>query len=304
MKSTYDTVFGQIFNIQRFCITDGDGIRTTVFLKGCPLHCKWCHNPESNSFAPQLLFKASRCTACGACVKECTHGVHFLKDGLHGVHFDRCTCCGDCIKVCCYDAIEICGKKMSVEDVFQEIIIDRPYFGSTGGVTISGGEPLAQPDFLYYLLLKLKEEGISTYIETSGYAPRSTLERISHLVDCFLFDWKLTNPEQHRIYVGVENSLIENNLKWLSEQKNKIILRCPIIPGVNDTDDHFSGIARLYRDLPSISHVEIMAYHTLGEGKKEQIGRADSFLSIVPTNEAKQAWLKALTDLGCNARIG
>lgn len=298
---------GVIFNIQRFCITDGDGIRTTVFLKGCPLRCKWCHNPESHRVTPQILFKSSRCVGCGACLSVCKSKVHYFEDGIHKLYFDRCTLCGDCTKICCYDALEICGQQVTPEEVYEQIIPDLPYFSETakmGGVTISGGEPLAQPVFLLKLLRLLKQHDLSVYLETSGYSDKPNLEKITPYVDCFLYDWKLTDRELHKQYTGVSNKQIEANLRFLDSIGKEIILRCPIIPGVNDNRMHFEGIAKLDRELHMIKRVELMAYHTMGEGKKEQIGRYDFFRCTPPNKEEKEAWLSMLHSMGCNAILG
>lgn len=296
--------FGTIFNVQRFCITDGDGIRTTVFFKGCPLRCRWCHNPESQESGPQLLFKSSRCVGCGACANACKNSVHLFKNGLHGVSFDNCKICGECMKVCCYDALEICGRRVSPEEVFAEIRPDIPYYSDKGGVTVSGGEPFAQPAFLLELLRLLKANNISVYLETCGYVRPEVLKETVPFVDCFLYDWKLTNSRLHKEYTGVDNTLIEENLRLINSMGKKLVLRCPIILGVNDTEEHFQGIARLDKELDMIDHVELMAYHSMGEGKKEQIGRDDFFTREAPGKDEKESWLDALHALGCSAILG
>lgn len=295
---------GVIFNIQRFCITDGDGIRTTVFLKGCPLHCSWCHNPESQLCAPQLMYKPARCAGCMACADVCENGVHHFENGIHCVDFTHCSRCGCCIEVCCYDALEICGSTQAAGTVMESVCKDKPFFGSRGGMTISGGEPLMQPDFVEALLQLAAEESVSTYIETSGFASLEVLARIAPLTDCFLFDWKLTDPALHKTYIGVDNKLIERNLRWLASQNKRIVLRCPIIPGINDCPDHFAGIAQLAAELDAIDHVELMAYHAMGESKKEQLGRADNFRVEIPEQAQKESWLSQLRALGCDARLG
>lgn len=171
-------------------------------------------------------------------------------------------------------------------------------------MTVSGGEPLMQPEFLEALLRLAAEAGIRSYIETSGFANADVLARISPLTDCFLFDWKLTDPALHKTYIGVDNSLILHNLRYLAGQHKRIVLRCPIIPGVNDCTAHFEGIARLASSLDAIDHVELMAYHTMGESKKGQLGRADSFRAEIPEQEQKQQWLSQLRALGCDASLG
>ena len=192
---------------------------------------------------------------------------------------------------------------MTAEEILDQYEQARPFY-KKGGITVSGGEPLMQPEFLEALLRLAAEAGIRSYIETSGFANADVLARISPLTDCFLFDWKLTDPALHKTYIGVDNSLILHNLRYLAGQHKRIVLRCPIIPGVNDCTAHFEGIARLASSLDAIDHVELMAYHTMGESKKGQLGRADSFRAEIPEQEQKQQWLSQLRALGCDARLG
>ena len=244
---------GTIFNIQRFCVNDGPGIRTTVFLKGCPLSCVWCHNPESQRFEPEILFYKDKCTGCGRCVGITAADKNF---------------------VCFNGAKEICGKTVSADEVTAEVLKDKPFYeNSGGGVTLSGGEPLAQYDFSLELLKKAKENGIHTAVETCGYAERSKILEIAKYIDLFLFDYKETDPELHKEYTGFDNKIILENLKALSDAGSKIILRCPIIPGFNDRAEHFKGISETADKFGGIEHIEIEPFHPLGESKYSALNR-------------------------------
>lgn len=244
---------GTIFNIQRFCVNDGPGIRTTVFLKGCPLSCVWCHNPESQRFEPEILFYKDKCTGCGRC---------------------KCVTAADRDFVCFNGAKEICGKTVSADEVTAEVLKDKPFYeNSGGGVTLSGGEPLAQYDFSLELLKKAKENGIHTAVETCGYEEKSKILEIAKYVDLFLFDCKETDPELHKEYTGFDNKIILENLKALSDAGSKIILRCPIIPGFNDRAEHFKGISEIADKFSGIEHIEIEPFHPLGESKYSALNR-------------------------------
>lgn len=264
---------GTIFNIQRFCVNDGPGIRTTVFLKGCPLSCVWCHNPESQRFEPEILFYKDKCTGCGRC---------------------KCVTAADRDFVCFNGAKEICGKTVSADEVTAEVLKDKPFYeNSGGGVTLSGGEPLAQYDFSLELLKKAKENGIHTAIETCGYAEKSKILEIAKYVDLFLFDCKETDQELHKKYTGVDNKIILDNLKALSDAGSKIILRCPIIPGFNDRAEHFKGISEIAGKLSGIEHIEIEPFHPLGKGKYSALSR--KYADIQPPDaETVDNWIEQI----------
>ena len=269
------SVKGTVFNIQRFCVNDGPGIRTTVFLKGCPLSCVWCHNPESQRFEPEILFYKDKCTGCGRC---------------------KCVTAADRDFVCFNGAKEICGKTVSANEVTAEVLKDKPFYeNSGGGVTLSGGEPLAQYDFSLELLKKAKENGIHTAIETCGYAEKSKILEIAKYVDLFLFDCKETDPELHKKYTGVDNKIILDNLKALSNAGSKIILRCPIIPGFNDRAEHFKGISETAEKFIGIEHIEIEPFHPLGESKYSALGRGVADIPV-PSGKTVDKWIK---QIGC-----
>ena len=214
---------GSIFNIQHFSVNDGPGIRTVVFFKGCPLDCRWCHNPESKSVKKELSFLKDKCIMCGKCIKVCVQNVHSFDGNLHIINRDRCVFCKSCVDICVTSALEIFGKEYTVEDVMMEIEKDDIFFGDDGGVTFSGGEPFMQFDFLYELLKSCKQKGYSTCIETSGSTKTENILKAAEYTDYFLFDCKETNAENHKIYTGADNKLILKNLEALSEVKSAVI---------------------------------------------------------------------------------
>lgn len=302
-----EEIKGILFDIQRFSVNDGPGIRTNLFFKGCPLRCRWCHNPESYLPGKQLSFLPSACTGCMACVLACPRGVNQVvrKDGRDylAVDYDRCSACGECMKVCCYDARSIIGKTYTVSELKQQILVDREYYrvkdgeGRSGGVTLTGGEPMSQFPFVERLLDEL--EGIHVCMETSGYAPTEQFARLLGKVDLFLFDCKATDPEKHRALCGADNRLILKNLQFLCENGAEIILRLPLIAGLNDDDEHFKAVAKLINGYPNIRRGEIMAYHNLGISKAGQIGMAGELWEQENTTEKqKQEWLARFKRLG------
>lgn len=267
-----------IFDIERNSYVDGPGIRTTVFLKGCPLSCVWCHNPESQSFEKQIMFYKSKCIGCGKCREVCPNNLK------------SCDFCGRCELYCPADARKICGKEYTIDEVLKEIVKDKPFYeNSGGGVTLSGGEPLAQYDFSLELLKKAKENGIHTAIETCGYAEKSKILEIAKYVDLFLFDCKETDQELHKKYTGVDNKIILDNLKALSDAGSKIILRCPIIPGFNDRAEHFKGISEIAGKLSGIEHIEVEPFHPHGESKYSALGRKYANIKT-PDTETVRRW--------------
>ena len=273
-----------IFNIQHFSIQDGPGIRTTLFFKGCPLNCIWCHNPEGKSPRPVLSFLSDKCRLCGRCVDLCPSKAHKIENGLHNIDRKRCTACGKCAARCSFGALEIFGKSYTVDEILAEVKKDSGFYGNDGGVTISGGEPFLQYEALIEVLKALKEKGYNICIETSGYTAEDRIKEVAKYVDIFLYDFKHTNPEKHLEFIGVSQDKILDNLYALDEVKANVILRCPIIPEINDYDEHFVGIAELANAHKCIDRVELMPYHPLGISKSLNIGeeceyKNDKFLS-------------------------
>ena len=287
---------GVVFDIQRCCYHDGPGIRTVVFLKGCQLRCAWCHNPESLRREPQLRFLAHKCVSCEKCSEKCGSNVHSFENGVHKVDFSRCTACGACAEGCITGALEILGKEMTAREVMETVLRDKAYYeASGGGLTVSGGEPTFQPEFLLELLTLAKEAGIHTCLETNGYIPQKIMEPLTDLVDLFLLDYKITDPSALQSYTGASGNLWNCTLETLQRAGKAVILRLPVIPGVNDTEDHFREAARLKQTHGCIREIQIMAYHSIGADKWEQLGYAYSFSGLPSaTAEQKKLWEEQL----------
>ena len=290
---------GMVLDIQRASLHDGPGIRTAVFLKGCPLHCQWCHNPESQDCGPVLSLNTDRCTRCGRCVVVCENCVHEIMETGHEVDRSRCVACGRCVAYCPSQAIEIKGRQMSVEQVMNEVAADIPYYQSGGGMTLTGGEPLLQFDFALALAQAARERGIHVVIETSGFAPQDRLATIAPWVDLFLFDYKATDPLTHERLTGVKNELILHNLDYLCRTGARVLLRCPLVSGVNDDDAHLQAIAGLSRRYPSLAGIEIMPYHPMGNEKARRIGMQVAMDLPRAEPATVDQWLNAIETHGC-----
>jgi len=264
---------GVIFAIKRYALHDGPDLRVTVFLKGCPLTCQWCHNPEGITAAPTMHTVPGKCVGCGECVEACPQGA--LSPGPQGMRRDQetCTVCGVCAEVCPALAHEAVGRKWTVPEVMAEIEKETPFFAGTGGgVTFSGGEPLAQPDFLEALLMACKGLDLHRAVDTSGFASATTISRVALNTDLFLFDIKHMDPAAHRRLTGVDNALILSNLRLLAQSGAQVALRLPLIPGLNDDEENIRRTGILAASLPGIRSIDVLPYHASARGKYAKLG--------------------------------
>ena len=274
---------GLIFDIRKFSLHDGPGIRTTVFFKGCPLSCWWCHNPESQSAAQELMLWDSRCTGCGNCLSACPMAAIDRLDNRIVTNRQTCIVCASCMDACVSDARQVIGVKMTVEAVMREVERERPFYEeSGGGVTFSGGEPLAQRAFLAALLRRSKELDVHTAVDTSGYTPWKFLDGLRGDVDVFLYDLKVMDETRHREMTGVGNSLILSNLRKLSELGHRIIVRMPVIPGVNDDSDNLTQLAEFTASLPNLERIDLLPFHPSASGKYERLDKVNHLPDVLP----------------------
>jgi len=277
-----------VFDLKRFSVHDGPGLRTTVFFKGCPLNCWWCHNPEGQAENPELVLRPDRCIGCGACVDACANDAIVRQEGAIVTRREWCTACGACVDVCYPDARVIVGKRMTVDQVMEEIERDVPFYDqSDGGVTISGGEPLAQPEFLNEILRACKQRGLHTALDTCGFAPWADLDGLRSGVDLFLYDLKLMDAERHRECAGVTNEPILDNLQRLSARGHRIVLRVPVIPGVNDDNGNLQQIGHFAAQLPSLERVDLLPYHRIGHDKYRGLGKACTMPDTLPPSDGR-----------------
>lgn len=294
-----------IFNIQKFSVHDGPGIRTTVFFKGCPLKCIWCHNPESQNAIQEILYDKNKCTFCGNCIKECKNNAIEIINNKLITNMDKCSFTGDCIICCINSARQIAGKEYTVEDVMKEALKDSVFYkNSKGGVTLSGGEPLIQVDFVEDLLIRLKKENIHTAVDTCGAVNFETLERVSKYTDLFLYDLKSMDDNKHILYTGVSNKNIIDNLIKLTQIHNNINLRLPLIEGFNADENHIIEILELIKNT-NIKKINLLPYHDIAIHKYEKLGRSyDSYKMKKPTDEKLKRFKEMFEKEGFIVKIG
>ena len=299
-------VSGIIFNIQKFSVHDGPGIRTTVFMKGCPLRCRWCSNAESINPIPEPGIIAERCTGCGDCVNTCPENAIAINDWKVSIDRSVCTACEQCVPSCPEEAITIYGKTVTVDKVFKEVLKDRSFYsGSNGGVTISGGEPLRQPEFVIELFRKCKQEGIGTCLDTCGYASGEVLRNALKYTDNVLFDLKHMDIDRHREFTGVDNERIKKNAEIVYKSKADILFRIPLIDGVNSDEDNIRKTAEFIKSLGEGNKVELLPYHRLGVGKYKMLGRDYSGKDFeTPDEETIEKWKNIFIHHGIQCDVG
>ena len=273
-----------ITDIQRFSLSDGNGIRTTVFFKGCNMNCSWCHNPETISFERELMFYETKCIGCGKCFEVCA--AHKMVNDKHIIDKALCTNCGKCADICYAQALVMCGKEMTVEEIMKEIRQDIPYYNSSkGGVTLSGGEVLCHKDFALELIEACKKEGISTAVETNLNFPFESIKELLGSVDLIMCDLKIFDDEEHKKHTGVSNSNIKANLKMIDSLGVDIIVRTPLIPGVTDSAENISAIADFIKTLSNLRRYELLNFNPLGEGKYKALEKENTFEKCRPFDE-------------------
>jgi pyruvate formate lyase activating enzyme len=296
---------GMIFDIKKYATDDGPGIRTTVFFKGCPLRCWWCHNPEGQTPTPELMYRRQKCNRCGECAKVCPRGAITHVTKQISINRKGCNLCGECSQKCPTNALTIIGKETNVEEVMKEIDKDMVFYEeSNGGMTVSGGEPLTQIDFLNVLLEKCKERNIHTAVDTCGYAPKEAFHKVSDKVDLFLFDIKLMDSKKHMKYTSVSNKLILENFTRLAENGNDLLVRFPIIPKINDDEDNVTKTAEFILSH-GIGNLSLLPYHRAGIEKYKSLGKAYKMKETVsPSDEKMRAIKERFEALGLRVRIG
>lgn len=292
----------KVIEIKRFAVHDGDGIRTTVFLKGCPLKCVWCHNPESIDFHSQLAFYKNKCVSCGLCVPACPVEAHAIVDGQHLFDRTRCITCGKCENACLNGALALQGKEMMADEIVPILLQDKDFYdASNGGVTLSGGECLMNADFCVELLRKLKQQGIHTAVDTCGFVSREVLDKVIPYTDVFLYDLKAWDEKVHIRCTGRSNTVILDNLKYLDQCGSTVEVRIPFVPGWNDGE--IEGIGDFLEECSCITKVRVLPYHNYAHSKYKALGMKDTLPSCVPNDAQITAAKERLANILKNKRI-
>ena len=297
---------GCVFDIKKYAIHDGPGIRTTVFFKGCPLQCRWCHNPESWKIHPEPSLRRGRCIGCGRCIEACSRGAIYMNENVPVTDIEKCRMCGQCVDACLSRAREIIGKDMSVTKVMTEVEKDRVFYDqSGGGATFSGGEPFMQPEFLMALLDQCRAGGIHTAIDTTCYAEPDILRKAAGMTDLFLCDIKHMDNRVHKDYTGVGNDLILKNIRELAETVAKMIIRVPVVPGFNDDRKNIEMTAKFVKLLENTGRIDILPYNRGGLEKSVRLSADfDLMRAETPSDENMEGIADTYRKYGFEVKIG